>query len=220
MKACIFDLDGTLYQTEIIAVPSFEKAFQSLHKQGMIEESVPSEEKIHSCFGLTSKEFWAKLLPGSDEKIRRKADQLLLKYEKELIHQGKGKFYPGVVEGLKQLNDQGWMLFIVSNGIREYIHTVLDSADIKHLFTEIYALGDQSGMSKKDAVQQLIQKYSIQEGYFVGDRSSDVETGMENGLTVIACRYKGYPYFGEENELADADYIIHDFHQLLDIIKI
>lgn len=219
MKACIFDLDGTLYQTERIAVPAFEKTFQSLREQGIIETSVPAESKIISVFGQTGKQFWLELLPEADEKIRKEADRMLLKYEKEFIHKGKGKFYPGVIEGLVQLKRQGWTLFIVSNGIREYVNAVLESADLSRLFTAICTLGDQPDLEKKDAVQRLINQYSIKQGYLVGDRESDVEAGIKNGLSVIGCKYKGFPYFGTENELQGANFVVHHFQELLDIIK-
>lgn len=219
MKACIFDLDGTLYQTERIAVPAFEKTFQNLRRQGMIQTSVPTESKITSVFGLTGKQFWAELLPEADEKTRIEADRLLLKYEKEFIDQGWGQFYPGVVKGLNHLQHQGWDLFIVSNGIREYVYAVLESADLRKLFTAIITLGDQPELQKKDAVQRLIKQYSIKQGYFIGDRASDVEAGIQNGLTVIGCRYEGFPYFGKEEELERADHRIHHFQELFEIIK-
>lgn len=219
MKACIFDLDGTLFQTERIAVPAFEKTFQTLHKQGMIQTSNPTEADIRSVFGLTGKQFWAKLLPEADESIRNEADQWLLKYEKELINKGKGKFYPGVQQGLRELKDLGWSLFLVSNGIREYVNAVLASGDLQHLFTEVFTLGDQPELQKKDVVQELIRSYSIKKGYVIGDRNSDIEAGTENGLTAIGCRYKGFPSFGDDEELKEADHIIQHFQELIEMIK-
>lgn len=219
MKAMIFDLDGTLYQTERIAVQAFQKTFESLLQQGMIETSVPSESKIRSVFGLTGDQFWRELLPNANDHVRQIADQLLLEYEKALIDQGKGRFYPGVTEGLKQLYEQGWSLFIVSNGIEKYVNAVLSSADLTRLFTRVCSLGDQPNQLKRDAVRILIHQYRITSGYMVGDRYSDIDAGIANGLKTIGCRYKGFPDFGKESELELATYRIDRFQDLFDVIK-
>ena len=219
MKACIFDLDGTLFQTERIAVPAFAKAFQDLRRQGKIEEDLPTEAEILSTFGLKGDQIWAKLLPTATPSLRKEADQLLLKYEKELINEGMGKFYPGVEKGLVQLQERGWALFIVSNGIPEYVHAVLASRELLKLFTSICTLGNQPTIQKKDAVRNLIRQYSITHGYVIGDRVSDVEAGKKNDLITIGCKYQGFPYFGKEDELQEADHIIQHFSELLTIIE-
>jgi len=218
MKACIFDLDGTLYQTERIAIPAFEKTFQDLRQQGKIEENDPTESMILSSFGLKGEQIWAELLPKADHELREEADRVFLKYEKELIHNGKGKFYPGVKKGLVHLKEQGWSLFIVSNGIPEYVNAVLASAALTELFTEILTLGNQPTVEKPDAVRDLIQRYSIKKGYVIGDRKSDVEAAKKNDLIAIGCKYKGFPHFSKKGELNEADFIIQHFRELVEIV--
>ncbi|MNR58572.1 bifunctional 5'-methylthioadenosine/S-adenosylhomocysteine nucleosidase/phosphatase [compost metagenome] len=48
----------------------------------------------------------------------------------------------------------------------------------------------------------------------VGDRSSDVEAGRSNGLGVVGCAYAVY---GRQEELKDADKLITDFRELLEL---
>lgn len=218
MQAIIFDLDGTLYQTELIAIAAFQKTFATLREKNLYHGQSPTVTQIKSVFGMTGQEFWKRLLPEADETVRMKADEILLKYELELIEQGKGKFYPDVVLSLYRLREAGWHLFIASNGIKDYVHAVLDSANITHLFTDIYTVGDHPQQKKKDAVRRCIDQYQIREGYMVGDRSSDVEAGKANELITIGCRYEGYPHFGELYELEDADYVIKHFRELFQYI--
>ncbi|MNY67988.1 hypothetical protein D3C86_2056800 [compost metagenome] len=50
----------------------------------------------------------------------------------------------------------------------------------------------------------------------VGDRSSDVEAGLKNNLTVAACDYAG---FRESGELEGAHMRLRQFAELLDHIS-
>jgi phosphoglycolate phosphatase len=220
MRVIFFDLDGTLYQTERIAVPAMQQTFDWLHRENVSSQPTPTPAEIKSMFGLTGREFWLRLLPDADADVRQLADEQLLKYELALIKQGKGRFYPGVVKGLQRLKAAGWQLCIVSNGLSDYIHGVLDSAELRTLFMEIYALGDQPGVSKTEAVRQCIEQYAIQQGVMVGDRASDVVAGRANQLLTLGCRYDSFPAFADEGELAGADAVLTEFAELFERIEV
>ncbi|TCS94240.1 HAD family hydrolase [Hazenella coriacea] len=219
MRAIIFDLDGTLFQTEKVAVPAFQQTFNSLQQHQLYDGSIPSETKIQSVFGMTHQEIWENLLPDADEKTREIADQWMLQEELKLFKEGKSECYPGVKETLQQLKKQGWTLMIASNGVGPYVRGALESQGILHWFREVYTAGDYETKSKTDLVRICIEKHGIQVGYMVGDRSSDVEAGKENRLPVIGCRYSGFPQFGESDELADADFVITTFSEILDHVR-
>ncbi|SEN59530.1 HAD family hydrolase [Lihuaxuella thermophila] len=218
MKAIIFDLDGTLFQTEKLAVPAAEAMFRDLRELGLYSGETPSAAKIQSVFGMTHEEIWQRLLPEADEETRKKADRILLEKELEMLAEGKGALYPGVDETLKKLKNAGWPLLIASNGLLPYVRGALESKGLISLFEGIYTAGEFETGSKTDLVNICKERHGITSGYMVGDRRSDVKAGKENHLTVIGCRYSGFPQFGEHDELADADYIIGDFKELLSII--
>jgi phosphoglycolate phosphatase-like HAD superfamily hydrolase len=60
-----------------------------------------------------------------------------------------------------------------------------------------------------------MEKYQVQGGYMVGDRHSDVEAGKVNRLTVIGCQFG----FADAVELKEADYLISQFDEILEIVK-
>lgn len=220
MRGIIFDLDGTLFQTEKVAVPAFQETFRILQKNGWHEGNVPSEREIQSVFGMTHEEIWARLLPGSDEETKEKADRIMLEKELEMFEQDKGMLYPDVEKTLHELKQDGWALFIASNGAGPYVRGALDSKGLTSLFQGIYAAGDYETNTKVDLVKICKEKHGISGGFMVGDRSSDVEAGKANQLTVIGCRYVGFPHFGEEEELAEADYTIRRFAELLTLVSL
>jgi HAD superfamily hydrolase (TIGR01549 family) len=220
LQAIIFDLDGTLFQTEIIAVSAFERTFRYLKENGLFHGPIPSATEIQSVFGMTHVEIWRKLLPEESEVVRARADELMLENELSLLSKGQGACYPDVEETLKQLQQAGWNLFIASNGSGPYVRKVLDSKNLTHYFQWIYTAGEHGTKTKEELVAKCIKQHGISKGYMVGDRSSDVKAGKANGITVIGCRYAGFPQFGQEDELAEADYTIHAFKELLTIVSL
>ncbi|MGA8943387.1 MAG: HAD family hydrolase [Thermoactinomyces sp.] len=219
MKAIIFDLDGTLFQTEKVGVPAYREAFLQLKKSGDFPGEIPSDEQIHSVFGLTHEQLWNKLLPDASAELKERADRLMLEKELELFHKGEGQLYPHVKATLTRLYNDGWPLFIASNGVGAYVNTALETEGLIFLFKGIYTSGDYKTKDKTELVRRCRQEQGITGGYMVGDRSSDIMAGKENGLFTIGCRYKGFPHFGKENELSEADRVIHSFRDLLQLIN-
>ncbi|SFJ36942.1 HAD family hydrolase [Thermoflavimicrobium dichotomicum] len=219
MRAIFFDLDGTLFQTEKIAVPAFQQAFIWLKEQGEYDGEIPTEADILSVTGMTIEQLWAHLLPNATEEMKERMNQKALEIELKLINEGKGELYPKTEETLVQLRERGWTLFIASNGLGPYVHGVLEATGILPLFQDIYAAGEHQTRSKVDLVRKCIQQYDVTEGYMVGDRSSDVEAGKMNQLKVIGCRYTEFPKFGSLDELKEADYKIGAFDELLQVIR-
>ena len=215
--AFIFDMDGTLFQTETLAVPAFHRTFERLVEQGLYTGSQPTEQQIQSSFGMTSNELWRHLLPDANKEVRKQADHWMLEEELHLLQQGKGALYPGVKSVLHQLSDAGWPLFIASNGMGPYVKGIIEIHGLRLLFKGVYTAGDYQTAAKEDLVKILMTEHQITGGYMVGDRSSDVRAGKMNGLTVIGCKYADFPQFSQEMELEGADFIIESFPDLLKI---
>ncbi len=214
-KAFIFDLDGTLFQTEQVAIPAFHRTYQQLQEQGLYQGDRPADEQVTSVFGMTSEGIWERLLPGASDEVKKRADDKWLENELDCLAEGMGALYPGVPRSLEALHGQGFRLFVASNGQGPYVRGVLQAFGIRSWFTGIYSAGEKKIFDKRQLVALLMKEHQVTSGWMVGDRSSDVQAGKANGLTVIGCRYAGFPQFGDEKELEDADQVIHSFSELL-----
>lgn len=62
----------------------------------------------------------------------------------------------------------------------------------------------------------VIRENNIEEGYVVGDRSSDIKAAFDNKLTSIGVRFD----FSQENELEKADYIADHITDIKKIINV
>jgi len=217
-KVAVFDMDGTLFQSEKLALPAFRRAFHRLKAEGLYRKDPPADEEIHSVFGMTQREIWSRLLPEADEKTRKIADRWTLEEELAGLRRGEGRLYPGVAETLHRLKEEGWRLFIASNGLRQYLEGVLKTFRLAHLFSGVYGAGDHGTGTKVELVRILMKEHGVSGGFMVGDRESDVRAGKANGLEVIGCRYPGYTRFGKEEELKGADVVVDRFPDILSVL--
>ncbi|WP_138752478.1 HAD family hydrolase [Paenibacillus sinopodophylli] len=215
-EALIFDMDGTLFETDTLLVAVHERVFETLRAEHLYEHPTPPVERLLSCLGMLLEDIWRQVMPGSTEAARNRADDLLLQYELEGLAVGEGKLYPYVAETLRELKLRGIKLFVASNGLEDYVKGVARYKGIAELFDGLYSAGEYATASKVDLVERLMQDHGIQSAWMVGDRSSDVEAGKGNGLPTIGCAYATY---GRSAELEGADALINDFRDLLKLLE-
>ncbi|WP_442601491.1 HAD family hydrolase [Paenibacillus sp. KN14-4R] len=211
-EAMIFDLDGTLFQTETLLVGVHHRIFDTLRSEGMFEGPTPPVEIMLSCLGMILDDIWEKVLPGASEATRARALELMGQYELDGLAEGDGKLYDHVEETLKELRNRGIKLFIASNGQEHYVRGVAAAKGIAELFDDLYSAGEYMTSTKVDLVAHLLNKHQIKSAWMVGDRSSDVEAGLKNELTVVACDYAS---FRSSGELDGSHMRIHDFKDIL-----
>ncbi|MGG1635421.1 HAD family hydrolase [Paenibacillus sp. NRS-1760] len=215
-EAVIFDMDGTLFETDKLLVPVHHRVFETLREEGLYEHETPPVERLLSCLGMLLEDIWRQVMPDSTEAARKRADVLLLQYEREGLERGEGDLYPFVEETLRELHSRGIKLFVASNGLEEYVKGVAEFKGIAPLFDGLYSAGEYETSTKVDLVARLLKDHNIQSAWMVGDRSSDVEAGKGNGLQTIGCAYATY---GRASEIEGADVLINDFRELLPLLE-
>ncbi|WP_256758180.1 HAD family hydrolase [Cohnella sp. WQ 127256] len=214
-QAIIFDLDGTLFQTETLLVTVHKRVFETLAKEGLYEKPLPSIDLLLGSLGMLLSDIWQRVMPDGSPAAHDRANELLLQYEMEELANGCGHLYPGVSDTLRELHSRGIRLFIASNGLEEYVKGVPKLREIGDLFEAMYSAGQFATTTKVDLVRQLLDTYEVNDAWMVGDRSSDVEAGQSNGLFVVGCDYAG---FRREGELDGSDALIQTFPELLKLL--
>jgi len=213
-ESIIFDLDGTLFQTDKLVIPAFQKTFEQLKMEGYEISYMPDERELLSVIGLTLDDVWQNLLPDVSKENYIKANNFLLENELSGVRAGYGALYPNVTDTLIELKNRGYRLFIASNGLKEYVYGITEEFRIDHYFDAIYSAGEFNTATKKELVHKLVTEFEIKDGIMVGDRSSDVEAGKNNNLFVVGCSFG----FSTEKELESADKIIESIEQIFDVI--
>lgn len=215
-EAMIFDLDGTLFQTETHIIPAYHAAFDQLRAEGLYFGETPPDERILSSLGMLLDKIWENVLPGSSLELHKRADELLLHHQMKTLREGVGELYPHVQSTLQELYQRGVRLFVASNGLEQYVKEVIRHKGLADYFEGLYSAGEYQTKTKVDLVRILLDKHNVQSAWMVGDRSSDVEAGKNNGLQVIGCSYAG---FGKDQELDGSDHIISSIDELLALYK-
>lgn len=203
IRTVFFDLDATLWPPHSVALPAFRQALKELG------HPVPSDEVLLGTLGYPTEEIWQKLLPDATPALRQRANELMGRIELALLQQGKAQTFPGVATTLQHLRDAGLVLCILSNCDSDYLQAVPDALGIGHFFSERFCAGDFPGLTKSEILRQALPRFQ-QPAAMVGDRWHDIEAGGDNNLLTIGCAFG----LGQEQELLDADYRIHDFREL------
>jgi len=214
-EAAIFDLDGTLFQTETLLETVHKRVFDTLREEGLYDKPMPSIDLLLGSLGMLLSDIWQRVMPDGSPEAHERANDLMLQYEMEELAAGRGLLYPGVAETLEELRDRGVRIFIASNGLEEYVKGVPAMRGIGDLFEAAYSAGEFATTTKVDLVRRLLDTFGVKRAWMVGDRSSDVEAGNRNGLFVVGCDYAG---FGREGELDGADAVIRSFPELLKLL--
>lgn len=212
-EAVILDVDGTLFQTEKIALPAFRQTFERLQQELLYDGEVPSDDKILSVLGMTIPEVWETLLPNASMEIRDRANEWLAHLEIRMMEDGQGKLYPHVEATLHALHQRGVHLYTASNGEQRYVETVIATQGLTPLFAKLYCAGAYKTEDKADLVKLLLDDLGHRNAVMVGDRQSDIRAGRANGLFTIGCQFG----FAKPHELDGADRLIDSFDQLLKV---
>lgn len=217
-QAILFDIDGTLFQTEKIALPAFRHTFEDLRQKGLFQGSTPDDDQLVSVFGMTIPEVWETLLPDADMDTRDQANDIFAHHEITLMKKDPGHLYPGVKQALQALHDQHIKLFTCSNGEQRYVETVVQTGRIDHLFTKLYSAGEYKTEKKEQLVARILQDHNLtsDDAVMVGDRRSDITAGRENNLPTVGCRFAD---FAAPGELDQATVTIDAFDQLLPALE-
>ena len=200
IKACIFDLDGTLTNT-INAIAHFGNI--ALAAFGLPE--IPVEDyKIY-------------VGDGRDKLIHR----MLGVYGKDNaeMFEKVRDVYDGIRELLEELKENGIKIAVCSNKPDNVVHFVTDNIFGENYFDAVHGVID--GMPTKPnpfTALEIAKKLGVKpsECLFLGDTNVDIFTAKNAGMTSVGVLWG----FRTRNELvqAGADYIAENPHVILQLI--
>ncbi|WP_173915305.1 HAD hydrolase-like protein [Halobacillus sp. Marseille-Q1614] len=212
-RTVIFDMDGTLFQTNTILEISLEDTFNHLRSNGQWEGETPIE-KYREIMGVPLVTVWKSLLPDHSEEIRHEADEYFLDQLIANINKGNGELYPHAIEMLNSLKEKGYSIFIASNGLPQYLEAIVTYYSLDQWVKETFSIQSIPTLDKGDLVKSILVKYEKENAVVVGDRLSDIHAAKTNHLMAVGCNFD----FAVEDELAQADKVIDDLIQLQTVL--
>ncbi len=210
IKAILFDLDGTLADTERLGI---QTAIQVCKEYG-VELSV--QEKLQ-FIGVTDREFYKSFFEkkGLNINVNEALSKHESLYEKELEQEY--RLFAGVPEMLKELSEKGYKLALVSGSTRKQIDLVFRDVLPLKIFDSIVCCDDKV-LSKPHpegyfrALEHL--KISARDGVAVEESVVGIEAAHAAGLSVVGIKNLG------DQDISNADYQVNDVNELWQKLKI
>lgn len=178
----IFDLDGTLLDTLGDLHASCNHALRS---HGMPERSI---DEVRRFVGNGVKKLMERAIPnGMDNPLFEETYQSFRQHY--LLHNlDTTKPYPGIMEMLQKMKEQGKNVAVVSNKFYAATQELC-----RHFFGDLVtvAIGEREGIRKKpapDTVMEALRQLDVpKEGsVYVGDSDVDIETARNCGIPCIS----------------------------------
>ncbi len=205
----IFDLDGTLINTDLLIRKTFEYVF-ALYKPGY----TLSEEELLSFLGPTLTASFSRYF--SEDLV----EELIHCYREynHAHHIDYVTIYDNVLETLKTLKEEGYPLAVVTTKYSVAAYIGLDMFDMRDMFDIVLGM-DQVERVKPDpdGINKVLEMTKTKKAFMIGDNESDILAGQNAGIQTIGVSWtpKGRDYI----EACHPDYIIDDMSEVLDIVK-
>lgn len=211
MKYIIFDFDGTIGDSQALIVKTLQ---DTMRKRGL---EVKSDVECAATIGLRLDEAFVQLFEMSAEEGMACAETYRVIFEENKQHLIVQPF-PHVLETIHTLHRQGYQLAIASSRGSDSLFGYVKQMRIEDCISSIIA-GDLVEHVKPapDMVFKALEEMNgtVEEALVVGDMTYDVDMAHNAGAKACAVTYGN----ATREELKNAEYIIDDFAELLDILQ-
>ena len=191
----IFDIDGTLNMTETYGIAAYHKALEQMGADHFTDEQL--RDRIGATFTEDVKYFFGERAEELIDEFSALIEQLWFAEVEE-----KAQLFPGVLQMLHSLKENGHQLAICSNATEEEIAVILKALHVEREFDYVQGLTPKD--TKADSLRILLQCVRPEQAVMVGDRFYDMQAANGNHIPFIGCLY-GY---GAEHELDAARYCV------------
>lgn len=209
INTILFDLDGTLIDTNEIIIESFKKAF---------EKYVPTVEfdldLFKSFIGPSLKQTFSAYV--EDDVVMKMIEEYRDYYKKNEFDFF--SIYPNVVEVIKNLKEQGFNLGIVTTKYKEAAWPSFTHYGLDEYFDCFVALDHvENPKPHREPIDVALAQLNHNGAMMVGDNRGDIMAGKNAGILTcgVAWSFKGKEYL----EAVNPDYMINDMNDLLKILE-
>lgn len=184
MKACIFDLDGTLTDTLESLVYSVNATLEEMRLPGI------TKEQCQAFVGNGARRLLEDSLEAAGDAGHTRIEEAMEIYKRifDMNCTYKVKPYEGIMEVLKALKEGNVKTAVLSN--KPHGQTVKVVSEVIGEEWIDWAQGQQEQIARKpdpEAVYSILKRFGIkkEEALYIGDSEVDIKTGHNAGLTTI-----------------------------------
>jgi pyrophosphatase PpaX len=205
LRCVIFDMDGTLTQTNRLIFDAFNHVVEQYQKPRM------TDLEITALFGPPEEGALVKIV--GEENLQPALDEYLRYYRAH--HRRLARLYPGMIDVVRFLHQRGTRLAIFTGKGTHTTRITLEECGIAEYF-DMIVTGNDVVQHKPSAegIRKIISHFQLNpdEVLMVGDSVSDVKASHEAGVKIAAVLWDSY---GKEHVMRmQTDYVFHDVTEL------
>lgn len=210
LDSILFDLDGTLIDTNEVIIRSFEATFYKHFPRLKL-----SREIIGTFIGPTLQQTFGKYT-DSLELI----DEMILSYREAyvVIEIGNFEIYPDVKEVLLDLHDKGYNLAIVTSKFKEAAWPSFTFYGLENIITVFVALDDVVNPKphQEPVLKALSYFPSHKSAIMIGDNQGDILSGKNAGIysAGVSWSFKGESHLREVHP----DFMLSDMKDIYRVL--
>lgn len=207
----IFDLDGTLIDSQHLVFETFRQVFKE-----RLPEHELSQEELYSFFGPPLEESFSKYFKQEEiEDVIEHYQRINRKQHDKLIKQ-----MPHAKDMLKALQDQGLSLAVVSNKRKPMVEKGLNTCGLASYFSVV--LGKEDLPKPKPDPSGLLEACNLlKKGHdhviYVGDNAADIKAAKNMAAYSI-----GYSLDQKQRQSLEKEHpcrLVNDLMEIVDICK-
>ena len=202
----IFDLDGTLWDSCVAIVPSWQRVMDA---HG-IKRPPLTQAEMNSYMGKTV----AEIAPLMLDELSLEDGIALMKEgcqeELEELRKNGAILYEDIIETLRELS-KSFNLYIVSNSEDGYVQAFVEHYHLEDIIKD-FEMAGRTGKCKGDNISLVIERNSLDKAIYVGDTIMDKEAADKAGVPFVFASYG----FGD---VENPDYILKKPKDLINIAK-
>ena len=207
MKALIFDIDGTLWDTRAIVARGYNVELEKMGRPDLFLTA----EYLTGLFGKTAQEIADVIFADYPAEDRLGLIMNCMETERVVMRSDPCQVgYAGVKETLLALK-KDYRLFVVSNCECGYPEIMMEKLGLQGIFEGHLCHGD-TGLPKGDTIRILMERFGIEDAVYIGDTQGDCDASKRAGIPFLFCAYG----FGKPDRW---DARLDDFRQLPQILK-
>ncbi|MEH7388468.1 pyrophosphatase PpaX [Bacillus sp. JJ1521] len=211
INTLLFDLDGTLIDTNELILQSFLHTFETYFPERKF-----TREEILPFNGPTLHESFSSVDPDRAEEMVAEYRKFNHEKHDELVTE-----FPGVFDTIKTLKEKGYKIGVVTTKVRNTVNMGLKLTALDQFFDVVVTLDDVQ-KPKPDAEPVLLALKLLgstpEEAIMVGDNYQDIVAGQNAGTKTagVAWSHKGKDFLLEYKP----DFMLENMSDLLDIVSV
>lgn len=209
IQTVLFDLDGTILDSNELILRSFEYTFEKYNFSF-------TREELKEFNGPPLVDTFKKYNPGYEEEMVK-----IYREHNHAIHEQYVKLFPNVIETLEELQGNDIDMGIVTAKMRVAVDLGMELTGLDRYFETIVTVDDitHAKPHPESVIKAMIELNGIAEStLMVGDNYHDILAGKNAGVKTagVAWTHKGEDFLASY----DPTYMLKDMKDLLEIVGV